>query len=103
MQSRTSTSTSTILIVVILVLTFPIWIGLAGGLIGLIAGMFGAVIGILAGVFGALIGVVGVVFGSAFDWNWHHSWPFGFWSSKLLAIAITMVIVFFVLIRPRKI
>jgi hypothetical protein len=87
---------------VILVFTFPVWIGLAGGLIGLIAGAFGAVIGILAGVFGALIGAVGAVFGWMFNWNWHHGWPFGFWSAKLLAITITMVIVFFLLIRPRK-
>jgi hypothetical protein len=102
MQSRSSTSTTTILIVLLVVFTFPLWIGLAGGLFGLVVSMFGAVIGILAGVFGALIGAIGGVFGWIFDWEWHHGWPFGFWNAKMLAIIITMLIVFFILIRPKK-
>lgn len=102
MQSRSSTSTTTtVLIVLVLVFTFPLWIGLIGGLIGLIAGVFGAAIGIVAGVFGALIGAIGGIFGWFFDWDWH-GWPFGFWNAKMLAIAITMAIVFFLLIRPKK-
>jgi len=51
-----SRSNSTLLIV-LLIFTFPIWIGIFGGLFGLVAGVFGAVIGIIAGIFGAIIGV----------------------------------------------
>lgn len=103
MQSRSSTSaTTTILIVLIVIVTFPFWIGLLGGLFGLLTGMFGAVIGIVAGVFGALMGAVGAIFGSIFDWDWHYGRPFGFWNAKMLAIIITMLIVFFILIRPKK-
>jgi hypothetical protein len=103
MQSRSSTSaTTTILIVLLLVFTFPFWIGLLGGLFGLVAGMFGAMIGILAGVFGALMGAIGAMLGWIFDWDWHYGGPFGFWNTKLLAIVLTMLIVFFILIRPKK-
>lgn len=76
-----STSGSTLLIVILLVVTFPIWIGIAGGLFGLAMGLFGAAIGIIAalfGVFGGLLGAIvgaigkvfGWLFGGLFSWNY---------------------------------
>lgn len=107
MQSRSSSSsTTTVLIVLLIVFTFPFWIGILGGLFGIVVGVFGAVFGVIAGVFGAIIGVIGGLFGGIFHWGWgwpHHGWAFGFWSGKLFAIVLTMLIVFFVLIRPRKV
>lgn len=69
-----------------MVITFPIGIGIIGGLFGLIAGLFGAAIGIVAGVFGAVFGMLGGVFGWAF--NGHE--PF-FWNDKIV-IAILLVV-----------
>src|SRR6188768_4157774 len=101
MQTKSSTSsTSTVLIVLIMVLTFPIWIGLAGGLFGLGVGLFGAIIGIIAGVFGAVLGAIGGMFGWFFDWEWH-SWPFAFfWNVKL--IVITMIVVAIILVTRSR-
>ena len=58
-----SASTSSVLLIILIVLTFPIWIGIAGGVFGLMAGLFGAAIGVIAGVFGAIAGIVGAIFG----------------------------------------
>ncbi len=65
-QSNTNTSGKTVLIILLLVFTFPLWIGLLGGLIGLVAGLFGAAIGMIAGFFGAVIGLIGSLFGAVF-------------------------------------
>jgi hypothetical protein len=88
MQSRSSGST--VLIVLLIVFSFPIWIGLAGGLFGLVVGIFGAMIGVIAGVFGAIFGVIGGIFGWFFDW----SWPFnGFFHWNIFSILIIALIV----------
>jgi hypothetical protein len=88
MQSKSSGST--VLIVLLLIFAFPIWIGLAGGLFGLVVGIFGAVIGIIAGVFGAIFGAIGGIFGWLFDW----SWPFnGFFHWNIFSILIIALIV----------
>ena len=58
--------------IVILVLTCPIWIGLLGGLVGLVFGLLGAVIGVGAGGIGAIVAgvasgvgaLLGFVFGN---------------------------------------
>ena len=97
MQSRSSSST--LLLVLIIIVTFPLWVGLAGGLIGIVAGVFGAVIGIIAGVFGALFGAIGGIFGWIFDW----SWPFdGFFHWNIFSILILVLIVVLVS-RSRRI
>jgi len=67
-------STSTVLIVILLILTFPIWIGLAGGIFGLVMGLFGAAIGLIAGIFGAIGGILGAIFGVIGEF---FSWIFG--------------------------
>ena len=97
MQSRTS-STPTVLVIVLLVLTFPIWIGVAGGLFGLVVGLAGACVGIIAGIFGAIFGVIGAVLGGIFgifDWNDYNydgiSFHFPF-MKILIVIAIVFII-----------
>ncbi|MCU0397093.1 MAG: hypothetical protein MUC73_03220 [Cyclobacteriaceae bacterium] len=58
-----SRSASSVLLIILIVLTFPFWIGIAGGIFGLVAGLFGAAIGVMAGIFGAIAGVFGAIFG----------------------------------------
>ena len=97
MQSKSTGST--LLIVLVIIFTIPIWIGLAGGLFGIVVGVFGAVIGVIAGVFGAIFGVIGGIFGWIFDW----SWPFnGFFHWKIFPILIIVLIVVLVS-RSRRI
>jgi hypothetical protein len=95
MQTRSSSSTSTVLIVLLVLLTFPLWIGLIGGLFGLVAGLFGAVIGIIAGVFGAVIGAIASVFGWMFHWSAPWDFHFGFWGMKVfIIVAIILAVVY---------
>ncbi|MBO5372253.1 MAG: DUF1700 domain-containing protein [Lachnospiraceae bacterium] len=58
-QQKENKTQRNILIAVIVVLTFPIWIGLVGGLfgiiVGLIGGLFGIVIGVMACVLAAIV------------------------------------------------
>jgi hypothetical protein len=70
----TMTRPATILIVIIMLFTFPVWIGLAGGMIGLFFGLLGGMIGIIAGIFGAIIGVIAWIFKSIFGlfFGWPH-------------------------------
>ena len=98
-SNGSNNGTSTVLIVLILVFTFPIWIGLLGGFIGVVAGLFGTLIGMIAGLFGAIVGMIASIFGWAFDWSWH--WPFGFWNGKLFAAAVIVFLVIF-LTRTRR-
>ncbi|MBL0741758.1 hypothetical protein [Chryseolinea lacunae] len=95
MQSRGLT---TVLIVLLFVFTFPIWIGIAGALFGVIVGLFGAVFGIIGGIFGAIFGMLGALFGWAFGWHW----PFGFhWPSFTTILIIALVVA--LISRSRKI
>jgi hypothetical protein len=95
MQSKSSTST--VLIVLLLVFTFPIWIGIAGGLFGIIAGIFGAAIGIFAGIFGAIFGLIGGLFGWAFDWH-----PFAGWFNTPVFVIAALVIVVLLVTKSKK-
>jgi hypothetical protein len=95
-----SKSTSTVLIAIAMILTFPIWIGLAGGVFGLIGGLFGIVIGVIGAVFGAIAGLIGAVFsgigwffdlifGGIFGWD-DHFYPPRF----LTLLALVLLVVF---------
>ena len=68
-RSNTNSGT-TVLIVLLIIFTFPIWMGIAGGLFGLIGGLFGALIGIVAAVFGTVFGIFGSVIGGIFGDAW---------------------------------
>ena len=50
-------------IILLLIMTFPIWIGLLGGLIGLIAGAFGILLALCGAVIGSMAGVLGTGIG----------------------------------------
>jgi hypothetical protein len=102
MQTRsTSSSTTTVLIVVLLLLTFPLWIGILGGLFGMVAGLIGAAFGVVAGVFGAVFGAIAGAFGWMFDWNGPWNFHFGIWGMKFFMIVAIIVLVIH-LSRPRK-
>lgn len=92
-----SNSGTTILIVLIVVFTFPIWVGIAGGLFGLIAGLFGAAIGIIGAVFGAVIGVFGAVISVLFG-GW---WPDTHFSMNVF-LAVCLVFAIVMLSKARK-
>ena len=99
------TRPATILLVIIMLFTFPIWIGIAGGLFGLIFGLFGGMIGIIAGVLGAIIGMIAWVFKAIFGlfFGWHH-WdlhfhPFHFNHCFLAAL---MVVIIAVMVSKKK-
>lgn len=101
-------STPSALLVIVLILTFPIWIGLLGGAIGLVAGFFGLVIGLFAGGVGLVAGVMGGIVGgiaSIFSWifGWHvegdfHPVFFVFNPFILFAVALLIAIA----LRKRK-
>ena len=102
------TTGGTILIALIILCTFPIWIGLAGGLFGIIAGLFGAIFGIIGGLFGAIFGTIGAIFKGIFSilfgWsgNWGGDWnffPHFHWNGFTIA---AIVLVIFLLARSRK-
>lgn len=90
MTAKTS-SNSSVLVLILLIITFPLWIGILGGLFGLVAGVFGAVVGIIAAVFGAIFGAFGAVFG-IFDWFPHvHLSGFRFFLVVAIIFAIVMM------------
>lgn len=55
---------STVLLIFLLVITLPVWIGIAGGLIGVVAGIAGTMLGVVLGIFGAIGGIIGSLFGA---------------------------------------
>ena len=97
---ETRSTSSTVLIVILLIITFPIWIGIAGGMIGLIAGLFGGAIGIIAGIFGAVIGGIASLFGALFHFSWGS--PFSHIGSIGMNLLIAMGIVAFVIMVTRR-
>jgi hypothetical protein len=73
---------STVVLVIIAIFTFPIWIGIAGGLFGaffgILAGAIGLVVGIFAGIIGIFASIIGAIFGWDNHWgdfHWHHFSP----------------------------
>jgi MFS family permease len=87
-RTNTHSTGTTVLIILIIVFTFPLWIGILGGLFGLAMGLFGAVIGIIAGVFGAIIGGIAALFGGLFHWGWHSHFVWNALLATLLVVAI---------------
>jgi len=82
-----------------MVFTFPIWVGIAGGLFGLTIGLFGAAIGIIAAIFGAIIGVCAAVISGLFGGWWPDS-HIGL--NVLLAICLVLAIVMLSKTRREK-
>jgi hypothetical protein len=96
-KTTKTSSNSSVLVIILLIITFPLWIGILGGLFGIIAGLFGAVIGIIAAVFGAVFGAIGSVF-DIFDWESfpHIHIPFRFFLIVAIIFAVVMIS------RPKK-
>lgn len=97
-MTRSSTNSgTTILVILIIIFTFPIWVGIAGGLFGLIAGLFGAAIGVIVGVIGAIIGVFAAIVSGLFG---------GWWPDSHLGLnvflAICLVLAIIMLSKARK-
>jgi hypothetical protein len=94
-------STSTLLVAILVILTFPIWIGLAGGLFGLVGGLLGALFGIMGAIFGAIFGGIASlfdwIFGGMFHWPHYHGWHI----SKLCTIALVILLIALA-VRTRK-
>jgi hypothetical protein len=77
--TRSSSSSSTLLVIIILILTFPIWIGVGGALIGVMAGLFGVAIGLVAALFAGAVALIVLPFKILFGWgDWSCGWPDGF-------------------------
>lgn len=89
-------NTSWPLIIIILVLTFPLWIGLVGGLFGLVVGLFGGAIGIVFGLFGAAIGLIfggiGLIIGGIFSFSLIEALTLAGIGAILAAIGILILI-----------
>jgi hypothetical protein len=99
MESR---GTTTVILVLLIVFTFPIWVGLAGGLFGLIIGLIGGVVGIIGGVIGAIGAAIGGLIGGLFHWGFNGHWPFGFFHAHTFTIVL-IAIVIVLISRSRKI
>lgn len=91
-RSNTNSSGTTVLVVLLIIFTFPIWIGILGGLFGIVIGICGAVIGVIAGVFGAIVGGVASLFGGLFHWGWSdHNFFWNVLLATILAFAIVQL------------
>lgn len=99
-----SNSTSSTLLIILLIITFPLWIGIAGGLIGLVLGLAGAIIGIIAAVFGVigsiLSGIFGAIFG-VFDWGYADVDFFDFSIRKFIG-ALLLIAVIAMIVQSKK-
>jgi hypothetical protein len=101
-------STPSALLIIVLILTFPIWIGLLGGAIGLIAGFFGLVVGLfagavglVAGIFGGIVGGIAGIFSWIFGWNIDTDFhPFFFVFNPFILFALAIFIA--LALRKRK-
>lgn len=93
-----SSSSSSVLVLILLIITFPFWVGILGGLFGVVAGIFGAIIGVIAAVFGAVFGAMGSVFG-IFDW---FSFPHFHISAFRFFVIVAIIFAVVMMSRSRK-
>jgi hypothetical protein len=102
-KAKSPSNNNSILIVVIVIFTFPIWIGILGGLFGLVVGGIGGFIGLIAGAIGIVIGTIGGLIGSIFNWGYGDfaSWNFVSWNGNFI-IFIAVVLFIALAIKPRR-
>ena len=88
--------TSSILLILLAIFTFPLWIGLIGGIFGLTFGLLGGLFGGIMGIFGAIIGGIA----SIVTWPFHgfhgpHGFHFlshpGVWMTGLILVAVIIL------------
>ena len=69
----TSKSSSTLLIFLLVLITFPFWIGIFAGAMGIVGGVLGGVFGVVFGtigsLFSALVGLITLPFKMLFGHN----------------------------------
>jgi hypothetical protein len=101
--------TATIFIAVIVcILLFPLVIGIAGGVFGVLGALLGGVFGIIGGFFGIISGLIAGIFGGlfslvgwVFDLDFSPAWPLHFDSDNIFA-ALFLVLVLVIATRSRK-
>jgi hypothetical protein len=105
MDSKTLT---TVVVVFLCVLFFPVFIAVAGGLVGILGAVVGGFVGIVGGIFGAFFGLIGAIIGgilSFFGWifesGFHCAWPFHFSGGRMIAVFLAVLVVVMI-IRSRK-
>lgn len=95
-----SKTLATIMVVFLCVLLFPVFIGIVGGIFGVIGSVFGGFVGLIGSLFGAIFGIIGALFGAifgVFGWifgdhhHWH--WPMDFFSGDLFAVLLVVLVV----------
>lgn len=93
-MSRTSNSSS-LLIVLIIVFTFPIWIGIFGGMVGLFFGLLGGFFGLVGGILGAIFGAIGAAFKGIFHalFGWGGFWPHAIFNKYLFFAVVILAAV----------
>ena len=84
-----SKTIATVMVVFICVLLFPVFIGILGGIFGLIGGVIGAFFGFIGWMFGAIFGAIGWMFGDHYHWHW----PGGWFDRDLFSVIALIVIV----------
>ena len=97
MDSKTLT---TVLIVIVCALLLPVFIGIIGGIFGLIGSLIGGVFGLIGGLFGIVIGFIGSLFGAVFGFfgwlfgepfHWHG--PIHFLDGDVFAVILIIVLI----------
>ena len=95
-----SKTLATILIVITCLLLFPVFIGIIGGVFGLLGGIFGAIFGAIGGIFGAFFAVIGAIFGAVFGFlGWlfdidHYGFgPFHMFDNDVFAVVVLIVVI----------
>lgn len=97
--------TSSIILAVVILFTFPIWIGIAGGLFGMFFGLIGGFFGLIAGLFGAIIGAIAAMFGVIFHlfFGWSNDWNgFHFPGNGLGFFIFIIIVAFLIQSKQRK-
>ena len=99
---------TTLLIVIVCILLFPVILGVAGGIFGLVGSILGGVFGLIGGLFGAIFGLFGAIFGAffgvfgwLFDGHYHAPWSHDFFDGDFFTAAL-IVLVIVLVARSRR-
>ena len=87
------TKSTTVIVALLVIISFPIWIGLAGGIFGLVFGLIGGIFGLFGAILGAIFGAIGAmfewIFGGMFHWHHFHGIHF----SKLCVLGLVVLVI----------
>ena len=87
-----------------LLLTVTIFIGIAGGVFGLIVGLIGGAVGLFFGLIGAIFGCIAGVFKAIFHvlFGWNSDFGFHHWHMNGYIFAALLVLIFVVASQKKK-